>query len=141
MKLGNLWLSVALLLLTGAGYAGFTQPASVDVDLTNNFAGGDQLTARTSDDPDVFIGCGVRIFDTNQQPFYWGFCQAEDSEGESIQCFTQSADLLEAMRSTSAYAYITFSWDSSTLECTRVGFSTQSFYLPDPNLKAKEKDE
>ena len=140
MKLRNLWLSLALLVFTSVAYAGFTQPAVVEVDLTNSFAGGDQLTARTSDNPDVFIGCGIRIFDNANNPFYWGFCQARDSEGESIQCFTQSPDLLEAMRSTSAYAYITFSWNPSTLECTRVGFSTQSFYLPDPDLKAKEKN-
>jgi hypothetical protein len=33
------------------------------------------------------------------------------------------------MRATSAFAYIDFSWDEDG-NCTRVRYSTQSFYLP-----------
>lgn len=134
MKLRYLFATLFLTLLAGSGYAGLTQPAPVQVDLELEFALGDQLTARTSDDDDVFIGCGIRIFDTGGSPFTFGFCQGRDSEGDRITCFTTNPDLLEIMRSTSAYAFITFSWQDDGIsgqECIRIGFSTQSFYLPD----------
>lgn len=134
MRIRYLFTTLILTLLAGSGYAGYVQPAPVDVDLDNYFALGDQLTARTSDNEDEFIGCGIRIFDDGGLGFTFGFCQARDSEGDHIACFTDNADLLEVMRSTSAYAFITFSWEDDGFggaTCTRIGFSTQSFYLPD----------
>ena len=130
------YLLIALLTaFAGAAYAGLTQPAVVEVDLVGGFAQGDQVTARTAKEDNVFIGCGIRIFD-NGVPFTFGFCQAEDSDGDHIICVTQEPGLLEAMRSTSAYAFITFSWDEND-ECTRIGFSTQSFYLPNFTTKGQ----
>ena len=46
------------------------------------------------------------------------------------------------MKGTSAYAFITFSWEDDGFgggECTRVGFSTQSFYLPAKSYKKRKK--
>lgn len=96
---------------------------------------GDQLTARTADNDVEFIGCGIRIFDDGGAAFTFGFCQAGDSAEVQITCFTENPALLEAMRAASAYAFITFSWEddgSGGAECLRIGFSTQSFYLPEP---------
>jgi len=138
MRAKYLLSTVALTLLAGAAYAGLFQPAPVFVDLVNRTAQGDQLTARVADNDVEFIGCGIRIFDADNQPFEFGVCQAVDSAEIAVFCSTQSPALLEAMRSTSAYAFITFSWDEFG-ECTRIGFSTQSFYLPNPNIKPKEK--
>jgi hypothetical protein len=129
--------TIALTVLAGAAYAGLAQPAPVMVDLENMFAQGDQLSARTADNDIEFIGCGIRIFDGSVAGAF-GFCQATDSADVSFVCTTQSPDLLEAMRSASAYSFITFAWDESGV-CTRIGFSTQSFYLPDPDLKSKGK--
>ena len=70
--------------------------------------------------------------------FVFGFCQAEDAEGNNITCFTDNPVLIDAMRSTSDFAFITFNWRDDGLggaECIRVGHSTQSFYLP--NFKTK----
>lgn len=120
--------------MAGVAYAGLVQPAPVDVDLTNFFAQGDQFTARQSAGDTQFIGCGSRTFDDGLgSSFKFGFCQAEDADGDSVTCFTQNPVLLDAMRSTSDYAYITFSWrddGAGGAECIRVGHSTQSFYLP-----------
>ncbi len=131
MKLKITLLGAALTLLAGVALAGATQSVPVDVDLDARFAFGDMVTARTGKGKDVFIGCGTRV---NADPmFTFGFCQARDVEGDLINCFTQNPVLLDAMAATSAYAFITFAWQDDGdggAECTRVGFSTQSFYLP-----------
>ena len=136
----RVWLTVAALsLMGGVAYAGFTQPAPVDVDLVNMMASGDQWTARTADNDVDLIGCGIRVFsDGMGGTFQFGFCQATDSAGESGFCSTQDAGLLDAMKATSAFAFITFSWDAND-ECTRIGFSTQSFYLP--NFATADEDD
>nr|CAM58145.1 hypothetical protein [uncultured marine microorganism] len=138
MRVKYILSTVALTVLAGAAYAGLVQPAPVTVDLANRTALGDQLTARRADNDIELIGCGIRIFDDQSGPFEFGFCQATDSAGVVAFCFTQSPALLESMRSTSAYAFITFAWNEND-ECIRIGFSTQSFYLPDPDIKHKGK--
>jgi hypothetical protein len=132
-----------LTLSTGVVYAGLSQPAPVVIDLVNGFAQGDQLTARTADNDFEYIGCGIRLTqDGIGGIFEFGFCQAADSGGVQLTCFTQDAGLLDAMKAASDYAFITFSFVETSpdqYDCSRIGFSTQSFYLPDPNIKAKDK--
>ena len=134
MKTIYLILITVLTLLAGTAYGGFVQPALVLVDLVNMAAFGDQYAARTSDGDIELIGCGSRsIDDGTGNPFRFGFCQATDADGDAITCFTQDADLLDEMRANSDYAFITFGWQDDGFggaECTRVGYSTQSFYLP-----------
>ncbi len=140
----HLTIGGALAVVLGASaYAGFAQPAPVDVDLTAGIALGDQLTARLDDDPDVFIGCGTRTILTGAGTLVrTGFCQAEDAADEAVLCFTQDPNLLDAMRATTDFAFITFSFvddGAGGFECRRVGHSTQSFYLFDYGaLKAKK---
>ena len=128
-----------LTLLAGVTFAGFVQPAVVVVDFVNMLAEGDQNTARTAADDVSFIGCGVRVNDDGvNPPFAFGFCQAGDSEENEITCFTQNPNLLNAMGAGNDFSFITFSWrddGSGGAECTRIGFSTQSFYLPNFTTK------
>ncbi|MCB2114407.1 MAG: hypothetical protein KDD85_12805 [Parvularculaceae bacterium] len=127
----SLALSIALSMFAGAAHAGMTQPAEVDIDAAAGFAGGDQVTARYNADPDVYIGCGVRRFASAGGGFTaFGFCQGEDADGDVAFCNTANADLLGVIDSSGEFGYITFSWDVATGECTRIGFSNQSFYLP-----------
>ncbi len=133
----------AALVLGATAYAGFAQPAPVQVDLTAGLAQGDQKTARLDADPDVFIGCGTRTIRTGGGTIVrTGFCQAEDADGEQVTCFTQDDELLDAMQALSDFAFITFSFvddGAGGFECRRVGSSTQSFYLFDYNsLKTKK---
>ncbi len=134
MKIRHLLSSAVLTLLAGAAYAGFEQPVPVVVDSDNLTAFGDQLTARTSDDDVSLIGCGTRNFDDGFGfSFRFGFCQATDTDGNNVICTTQNPNLIDEMRANSSYSFITFSWDDDgfgNLTCNRVGFSTQSFYLP-----------
>jgi hypothetical protein len=135
MKIRYLLSVTVLTLLAGAAFAGLAQPAPVTVDLVNMFANGDQLTARTSANDTEFIGCGTRnIDDGTGNPFRFGFCQASDADGDEITCFTERDSLLDEMRANTDYAFITFGWQDDGFggaECIRVGFSTQSFYLPE----------
>ena len=119
-----------LAMLSTAAFGGLVQPAIVDVDLTSMFAGGDMVTARYSDNATEFIGCGIRkISDGMGGTFDFGFCQAEDREGDRIICNSTDPAVLDAISSSGDFGYVTFSWDA-TDTCTRIGFSNQSFYLP-----------
>jgi hypothetical protein len=103
------------------------------------------ITAANAKNDVEFIGCGSRTFDDGAGfEFRFGFCQAADAAGTTVTCLTESPALLDAMRSTSDSAFITFSWvndgtdEAPDLRCTRVGHSTQSFYL-DEVKKSKGK--
>jgi len=139
----KLWLVVSLILLSSIASAGKVNERPVVIDLDQSRAAGDQLTARTADNDIELIGCGIKVYDDGVNPVWsFGFCQARDSADRSIQCFTGNADLLEAIKGASAYAWISFSWREDPdfgFECSSIQFSTNSFYLPDPNLKPKEK--
>jgi hypothetical protein len=135
MKMKILLSTAALTILAGVAFAGQTQPAPVEVNLDEGFATGDMVTARTEKGKEVFIGCGMRVYDDGVNSWTFGFCQAEDAEGDHIACFTENPTLLEAMRATGDYSFVTFSWNENAAggfdgECIRIGFSTQSFYLP-----------
>ena len=132
----------AMTLMTGVAFGGLTQPAPVMIDFDFKFAQGDMWTARSAPDDVSFIGCGFRNFDDGIKACSFGFCQAGDSADNQIVCFTQDTDLIDSMRATSDYSFITFNWqgDNDNAECTRVGFSTQSFYLPDFATKDDDSD-
>ena len=125
---------VAAAFMSTAAIAGFKQPAPVDVDLVNQFAQGDMVSAQAAKDDVTFIGCGIRKIDTGAGVVSTGFCQAGDADEEQFTCFTQDPDLLAATASTADFSFITFAWNEDG-ECTRIGFSTQSFYLTDKMVK------
>ena len=138
MKIGNISSIAALLLIAGGAYAGFSQPAEVIVDLDNMFAQGDQHAARTAKDDVSFIGCGIRNLDDGVNLFAFGFCQAGDSEENGVTCFTQNPNLLQTLGAMNDMSFVTFNWrddGAGGAECTRIGFSTQSFYLPNVTTK------
>ena len=126
-----------LAFLTTTAMGGLVQPFPVDVDLTGMIASGDMVTARYSDNATEFIGCGIRkISDGMGGVFEFGFCQAEDRDGDRKICNSTDPALLDAISSSGEYGFISYSWDA-TDTCTRIGFSNQSFYLPE-KLKSNE---
>ena len=141
MKIRYLISIVALTLLAGVTFAGFVQPAPVVVDLVAMFAQGDQNTARIAPDDVSFIGCGIRVTDDGvNPPFAFGFCQAGDSEENQITCFTENPNLLNTMGAGNDFSFISFNWQDDGFggaECIRIGYSTQSFYLPNFTTKGK----
>jgi hypothetical protein len=126
-------LTIVIALFSSAVFAGLHSPAPITIDLDNRIASGDMLTAANSVNSDEFIGCGTRSFDDGLgDPFRFGFCQAQVKGGDSLTCFTFNDALLDEMRASNDFSWITFSWTDDGLgglTCTRVGFSTQSFYL------------
>lgn len=121
---------IGLAFMSNAALGGLVQPFPVDVDLTGMIASGDMVTARYSANATELIGCGIRkISDGMGGVFEFGFCQAEDRGGDRIICNTSDAALLDAISSSAAFSFVTFSWDTAD-QCTRIGFSNQSFYLP-----------
>jgi hypothetical protein len=138
MRIRNLLSIAALLLIAGGAYAGLSQPTEVVINFDNMFAQGDQNAARTAKDDVSFIGCGIRVLDDGVNSFAFGFCQAGDSEDNQITCFTENPNLLQTLGAMNDFSFVTFSWQDDGFgeaECTRVGFSTQSFYLPNVTTK------
>jgi len=129
---------VVLSLISSVAMAGLTQPAPVEVTLNSDGSGnafGDMVTARFADNDVELIGCGIRVRDDGAGgTFEFGFCQATDSADERGFCQTDRPDLLEALKATADYSFITFSWNPDG-ECRSIGFSTQSFYIPDKKAK------
>ncbi len=128
MKFKSLF--AAPLLLSSVAFAGVETPLPVDVDLAGQFALGNMRTARESKNDVEFIGCGTRGAGT---PVQFGFCQATDAANEFIFCLTDNPDFIAAVRGLADYSTILFSWvvnEGGDATCTRLGTSTQSFYLP-----------
>ena len=122
----------ALSLVCTVASAGFVQPAPVTIDFTIRAAQGDQYTARNSRNKFEYIGCGVRYFQSGS----FMFCQAGVGEAlaQQITCFSDNPAFFDAVKSISAFSFIQFRWDIDG-NCTFIGNSTQSFYLPDFNRR------
>jgi len=132
MKIIKLAIVAIAVAVTSFAFAGLVQPAPVTITMNpddSGFAQGDMLTARYSDNDVEFIGCGTRTIKNGGPLFHFGFCQATDSEGNFAFCSTNDAELLTSMRATADYSFVTFGFDENG-ECNRIGFSTQSFYIP-----------
>ena len=137
MKRLSILLAGAAAIASTAAFGGMVQPFPVDVDIAGRTASGDMVTARYSANDNEFIGCGIRIIqDGVGGVFSFGFCQAEDRDGERAFCNSQDPALLDAISSSGDYGFISFSYDEDDI-CTRIGFSNQSFYLPE-KLKSNE---
>lgn len=136
--------ALGVALLSATAYAGTTQPAPVTVDLENMFASGDLVTARTTKGKATFIGCGTRNFEGLDGGLTsWAFCQARDAEEVSVTCFTFNPELVKTVREINDSSFVTFSWTDDgqgSLTCTRMGFSTQSFYLGKQTKGNKERN-
>ena len=133
MHIKRIWTLPALLLITVTAHAGFVQPQPVVIDMDAGFAQGDLISARNSENEFEHIGCGIRFSDFGGGAgFQWGFCQARMDEASFVMCTTESVALMEGINGLSDSSFVTFSWtDDGTgnLTCTRIGSSTQSFYL------------
>jgi len=125
-------------------FAGYTQPAPVQIIIDTTpgeevfYADGDMGTARFAENDVENIGCGIKKF----VGFEFGFCQATDADDQRVVCVTEDLNLLEAIYAVNDTSYIQFNWTPGvdpetgdpTLDsgdCTRIGISSQSFYIID----------
>lgn len=131
MKIRKILIAMVILLFSPLVFGGVATDFPVEVDLDNKFAAGNMVSARFSDNDVELIGCGVRYFDDGAGgTFAFGFCQATNAAEESLFCSTTNLDLVAAIRSIADFSFISFSSDDID-ECTRIGNSTQSFYIPE----------
>lgn len=120
----------SLLSLSSAVFGGSYQPAELKIDLASRQASGDMFTARHTDDDKAMIGCGVRHYLSGDEVVQYAFCQANSSKVETgAFCETDNPAMVAAISAITTYSYIVFHWDK-TGECTFIGNSAQSFYLP-----------
>ena len=133
MKTRFLTALISALLISYPAMAG--QINTVRVTVTPNAdgsgsAGGTLSAARNSLNRVEFIGCGFRMYNNATGGITrWGFCQATNSAGVNGFCMIENNDLLNAISGISDYSYVDFNWNAAGT-CTRIAFSSQSFYLP-----------
>jgi hypothetical protein len=140
MRIKPLVGALPLLFIGSIALGGYVQPAQVTVTVNQDLSGtasGDMVTARFAADAVTLIGCGSRTTKAADGTiFRTGFCQATDANGVQGACSTTDPGLLDAMRTTGDFSFIVFNWDVNG-ECTKIGFSTQSFYIPNFTLNKK----
>ncbi len=135
MRYRKILKTIALVLVSPLAFGGAVVDAPVEVDTELGSAFGVMTSARYSDNDVEYIGCGVRYNDDGAGGvFAFGFCQAADAAGVSLFCGTFNLELIEAIRSIADHSFIIFGVDEVG-DCTRIGNSTQSFYLPDKKTK------
>ena len=136
MDIRKIILAFALTVVSTSLYAGFTQPFPVEIDFENRAANGDMWSARISDNENMLIGCGSRQIQFGEEIVAFAFCQARVAEGEDggVICNTFDPVMVAAINAIADYSFVTFNWNEEG-ECTRIGFSTQSFYLPKHKVK------
>jgi hypothetical protein len=101
----------------------------VVIDSEEQTAGGLMGTARFSDVPEEFIGCGVRHTLVDGALDSWGWCIATKDSETSVRCKALDPELIDKMADLNHYSYVVFGWDDNG-ECTHFGFSTQSGQIP-----------
>ena len=128
MKTHTLVTSVALFaVLGGVASAGFKEPAAVTIDKTNRTASGGLGDARNSLDARQAIGCGVAYDAVNQKNNV--NCSATDLNGNTAQCATQQAELIQIALGISGDSFLRFAWDQSG-GCTNIEVINSSIFLP-----------
>lgn len=158
MKLKMIVVAALIAFASSLVLAGYVQPAPVTITIGDDgsvFVGGDMLSARDDDtkdtgpedddkNEDVFIGCGTRTFDDGAGgSFQTMFCQARGLQADQLTgepldpevvvrafCSTDNPAVIAGFSGVNDYSYLTFSYNESDGICTRIGVSSQSFYLP-----------
>jgi len=129
MKFKHVVVGVGLAMVGGIAAGGAYSPAPVVIDFDNQLATGGMYTARISDDPYVFIGCGLRA---PAPGVTFGFCQAQVGPAleDYVSCFTEDPVQVATIGAMDDFSWVSFRWDADG-SCRSIGNSTQSFYLPD----------
>jgi hypothetical protein len=136
MKIKQVVVGTMLALVGGVAGAGLYNPFPLTIDFDNKVANGDMYSARLSDNPDAYIGCGIRSF----AGFAFGFCQAQigPADDQDAFCSTEDPAHIATIGALDDFSWISFRWDDNG-NCTSVGNSTQSFYLPEFFKTDKQK--
>src|SRR5262245_42780705 len=114
----GLVLCLAMFLAPGTrASAGFKQPWDVTIDAVNRTAMGALGTARNSADTKQALGCGVHYDAVNGKNNV--NCNAADAAGNTAQCATQQAELIQIALGINGDSFLEFDWDRSGT-CTNI---------------------
>lgn len=133
MKMKQMISIGVLVLSSSAAMAGLEQDAPVVVTLNGDGSGsanGGMTSARFSKNKVEYIGCGIRRLDNGMGfTFLFAFCQASTADEVLGFCETENPTLIASVGDQDDFSFITFAWNTAG-QCTSVGNSTQSFYIP-----------
>lgn len=125
--------TAALALSSSIAIAGAVKTVPVTVTVNADGSGsasGNMASARASANDVEYVGCGVRKYVNGAGGVdARGFCQASDAAGVTAYCFTDNGDLLDTFENVADYSFVAFSYNAEG-QCTYIGVSTQSFYIP-----------
>ncbi|NVJ51154.1 MAG: hypothetical protein HWE13_00055 [Gammaproteobacteria bacterium] len=121
--------------------AGLVTESPVVIDMENRVASGNMKSARYSENEFEMIGCGTRTYASlpdGTPSFSFGFCQAQlEDQGNVICFFYDKPEMLQQVQALASNSFVTFRWDENG-DCTFIGNSTQSFYLPENKKESKK---
>ena len=132
MKNTRWMIGMGLAAATTAAIAGSVSIMPVAVTMNADLSGyatGSMSSARRSSNTVEMIGCNIQRFGDTTPVRAYGFCQARSAGNVMGFCSTDNAELLEAIQGIADYSYISFAWRADGT-CSRIGISTQSFYIP-----------
>ena len=136
MKILQLLLPAAIMLLSSLAYAGEFQIAPVEIDFDNQAAQGNLIAARFSKNDAERIGCAVGngVLSPGQpdNPHY-AYCEASLGNGVDTYCITYDAAMIDTIASINTLSFVYFKWEylSGEQVCTHVTVATRSIHIPD----------
>ena len=137
MKLIQLLLPAAMLLLSSHAIAGEFNVARVDIDFGEQVAEGNLIAARASNNQYERIGCGVGA---GYVLGHYANCEATDATNNHIQCITDEPEMIDTIASINTYSYVYFTWGTVDGKgdppdgyewCRHVTFATRSVHIPE----------
>ena len=136
MKIVQLLVTAAILLLSSHAYAGEFQYSPVKIDLENYVAQGNLLAARFSKNEEERIGCavgsGVLSPGLPDNPHY-AYCEASLGNGVDALCITYDPEMIDTIASINAFSFVYFQWEylKGYPQCTHVTVATRSIHIPE----------
>ena len=137
MKLIQLVLPAAMLLLSSLAFAGAFHVAPVSIDFDEQVAEGNLIAARASESPHERIGCDVG---SGYLLGHYAICEATDATNNQIQCITDEPEMIDTIASINTFSYVYFTWgDVEGKEdppdgyewCRHVTVATRSIHIPE----------
>ena len=126
MKIIQLLLAAAMLLLSSHAYAGAFQIAPVKIDLDNREAEGNLIAARFSRNEEERIGCAVG----HRGGVHYAYCEASLGSGIDAFCVTYDPAMIDTIASINTFSFVNFAWDKENV-CTDVTVATRSIHIPE----------
>ena len=131
MKLLQSLVPAVLLLVCAQAFAGAYNAAPVYIDIEEQWAEGNLIAARFSDNDAERIGCAVGngVLSPDPANAHYAYCEASLVAGESVSCLTYDPAMIDTIASINSFSYVYFRWNDEGM-CTHVTVATRSTHIP-----------